>query len=124
MKKIFFIIIAGYVLTGCSKKELDTNPNDSYTENTYWTTEKNVTAALSGCYQVLTFNGIYGYATPLWEETATPNAYNYDNSAGFGFIAMMSIPPATFQSSESQDPCERLQSCCCEPKRWHGERAG
>ncbi|MCS3796500.1 RagB/SusD family nutrient uptake outer membrane protein [Niastella sp. OAS944] len=88
MKKIFFIIITGIVFTACSKEELNTNPNDSYTDATYWTSEKNATAALSGCYQALTFNGIYGYATPLWEETATPNAYNYDNSAGFGFIAM------------------------------------
>jgi uncharacterized protein YceK len=87
MKKIFFVFITGIVLAGCSKDKLDTNPNDSYTEATYWTTEKNAMAALSGCYQALTFNGIYGYATPLWEETATPNAYNYDNSAGFGLIA-------------------------------------
>jgi hypothetical protein len=88
MKKIFFVFMMGFVLTGCRKSELETNPNNSYTEATYWTSEKNVMAALSGCYQVLTFNGIYGYATPLWEETATPNAYNYDNSAGFGLIAL------------------------------------
>lgn len=88
MKKILFVIITGFVLTGCSKKELETYPNNSYTEETYWTSEKNAMAALSGCYHVMTFNGIYGYATPLWEETATPNAYNYDNSAGFGLIAL------------------------------------
>ena len=88
MKKIFFVIISGFVLAGCSKKELNTQPNNSYTEATYWTSEKNAMAALSGCYQVLTFNGTFGYATPLWEETATPNAYNYDNSAGFGLIAL------------------------------------
>jgi hypothetical protein len=88
MKKIFFVIISGFVLAGCSKNELNTYPNNVYTEATFWTSEKNAMAALSGCYQALTFNGIYGYATPLWEETATPNAYNYDNSAGFGLIAL------------------------------------
>ncbi|WP_205508870.1 RagB/SusD family nutrient uptake outer membrane protein [Longitalea arenae] len=94
MKKIFFLFIAGYLLAGCSKRELETYPNNSYTEATYWTSEKNAMAALSGCYQVLTFNGMFGYATPLWEETATPNAYNYDNSAGFGWIALGTHNPA------------------------------
>jgi starch-binding outer membrane protein, SusD/RagB family len=88
MKKLLFLYIIGLVATGCSKNKLDTQPNNSYTSETYWTSEKNAMAALSGCYAVLTFNGIFGYATPLWEETATPNAYNYDNSAGFGVIAL------------------------------------
>ncbi|WP_207514613.1 RagB/SusD family nutrient uptake outer membrane protein [Longitalea luteola] len=88
MKKLLFVIITGAVLNGCTKKEFDSKPNDRYTQDTYWTSEKNAMAALSGCYQALTFNGIFGYATPLWEETATPNAYNYDNSAGFDAIAL------------------------------------
>jgi SusD family. len=90
MKKIFssIIIMSGLAIAGCSKDQLNINPNGIYTVDTYWTSEKNVMAALSGCYQVLTLNGMFGYATPLWEETATPNAYNYDNSAGFGFIAL------------------------------------
>lgn len=88
MKKLFFISFIALLTAGCSKSALDTASNGSYSEATYWTSEKNAMAALSGCYQALTFNGLFGYATPLWEETATPNAYNYDNSAGFGVIAL------------------------------------
>jgi hypothetical protein len=33
-------------------------------------------------------DGLFGgEATPLWEETATPNAYNYSNAMGFNLIA-------------------------------------
>lgn len=88
MKKILTAFVCCLVLAGCSKEALDTNPNDKYTEETYWTGEKNAVASLIGCYNMLRANGIFGYATPLWEETASPNAYNYDNSAGFNAIAL------------------------------------
>ncbi|WP_316811907.1 RagB/SusD family nutrient uptake outer membrane protein [Pedobacter heparinus] len=87
MKQISIILLLAIVFTSC-KDALDTQPNDRYTEETFWTSEKTALAGLTGCYQVLTSNSLYGYATPLWEETATPNAYNYDNSAGFGVIAL------------------------------------
>lgn len=88
MKKILTAFVCCLILAGCSKEALDTNPNDKYTEETYWTSEKTAAAALMGCYNMLRANGIFGYATPLWEETASPNAYNYDNSAGFNAIAL------------------------------------
>lgn len=87
MKKISIILLLAIMFASC-KDALETQPNDRYTEETFWTSEKTAMAGLTGCYQVLTSNGLYGYATPLWEETATPNAYNYDNSAGFGVIAL------------------------------------
>lgn len=87
MKKISIMLLLLVTLVSC-KNALETEPNDRYTEETFWTSEKTAQAGLTGCYQVLTSNGLYGYATPLWEETATPNAYNYDNSAGFGVIAL------------------------------------
>ncbi|HVU57837.1 MAG TPA: RagB/SusD family nutrient uptake outer membrane protein [Puia sp.] len=88
MNKLFLACISIVLLAGCSKHVLDTQPNNSYTEDTYWTSDKNALAYLSGCYQALMFNGVYGYATPLWEETATPNAYDYGNSDGFSLIAL------------------------------------
>lgn len=88
MNKILFACILAVMIAGCSKHVLDTEPNNSYTESTYWTSDKNALAYLSGCYQALTFNGLFGYATPLWEETATPNAYDYGNSDGFSLIAL------------------------------------
>lgn len=73
---------------GCKKELLDTQPTNKYNEGNFWESEAAAEAALSGCYSVLTSDGLFGGdATPLWEETATPNAYNYSNSMGFDLIA-------------------------------------
>ncbi|MGX5819838.1 RagB/SusD family nutrient uptake outer membrane protein [Chitinophaga lutea] len=82
-----YILFGLLIFTGCGHL-LDVTPNDRYTPDTFWDSEKKAMAGLAGAYDVLTANGMYGYATPLWEETATPNAYNYDNSAGFNLIAL------------------------------------
>lgn len=87
MKKISTIILVNLLLISCAESLLDTVPHDRYTEDVFWRSEEKAHAGLVGCYQILTKDGIFGSATPLWEETATPNAYNYDNSAGFGAIA-------------------------------------
>jgi hypothetical protein len=74
---------------GCRKDLLDTNPNDRYVESNFWNTEAAAEAALSGCYSVLTYTGLFGgEATPSFEETASPNAYNYGNTIGFNAIAL------------------------------------
>ncbi len=89
MKNIYGLLFCTVLLSGCSKNLLNTQPYDRYTEEIYWTSEKNAVAALNGCYAVLKEDGLFGgTATPLWEETATPNAYNYDNSFGFNVIAL------------------------------------
>ena len=81
---LFFLIATG----GCKKELLDTQPADKYNEGNFWKSEAAVGAALSGCYNPLTTDGLFGGdATPLWEETATPNAYNYSNAMGFNLIA-------------------------------------
>jgi hypothetical protein len=88
--QIFITISACFLLvaTGCKKSLLDTSPNDRYVESNFWTSEAAANAGLSGCYSPLTSTGLFGgVATPLFEETASPNAYNYDNTAGFNFIA-------------------------------------
>jgi hypothetical protein len=87
--KIILFAIYATILAGCSADLLEKQPNDRYTEDTYWTSEKTAMAALSGCYNILRADGTFGGdATPLWEETATPNAYNYDNSMGYNVIAL------------------------------------
>lgn len=91
MKKINIILVFASLclaITGCDKGLLDTAPNNKYVESNFWKSEAAVDAALSGCYAVLTYSGLYGgEATPLWEETATPNAYNYSDAMGFNLIA-------------------------------------
>jgi hypothetical protein len=77
-----------FATAGCKKELLDTQPTNKYNEGNFWESEAAAQAALSGCYSTLTADGLFGgEATPLWEETATPNAYNYSNSMGFDLIA-------------------------------------
>jgi hypothetical protein len=88
--KVILMLFAalGMLLSNCNKSLLNTSPNDRYVESNFWESEAAAQAALAGCYGVLTSTGMYGgVATPLFEETASPNAYNYDNSEGFNFIA-------------------------------------
>lgn len=91
MKKYSLLLIAIYslVLTGCEDL-LDTNPENRYTEETFWQTETHADAGLTACYQTLRKEGIYGggsWATPLWEDAATPNATDYNSASGFFRIA-------------------------------------
>src|SRR6185312_16481464 len=82
------ILLVLVAIGGCKKDLLDTQPTDKYNEGNFWESEAAVGAALSGCYNPLTSDGLFGGdATPLWEETATPNAYNYSNAMGFNLIA-------------------------------------
>jgi hypothetical protein len=95
MKRIIYIGIAVLGLSSCGKL-LDTEPTDRYTVESFWISEKGTIGALAGCYNSLTKTGTFGgTATVLWEETATPNAYNYDNSAGFNVIALGTQTAAT-----------------------------
>ena len=67
MKNLALVFVSTLLIMGCAKSELDTQPNDRFTDDVYLTTEKNATAALSGCYNILMANGLFGYSTPLWE---------------------------------------------------------
>jgi len=81
-------MLGALLMGACSDESLNTTPNDRYTVETFWTSQKNAMAGLTGCYAVLRNNGIYGgEATPLLEETVTPNAYNYNDRMGFDVIA-------------------------------------
>lgn len=92
-KKIDFLplvclVIFSLSIVGCSNEMLDTKPTYKYTEGNFWTSESAAKDALTGCYSVLRYGGVYGGdATPLWEETASPNAYDYDNTQSWNAIA-------------------------------------
>lgn len=108
IKNIMLITaVASLILFGCSKSLLETSPDNKYVEGNFWKSEAAVNAALTGCYAVLTYSGLYGGdATPLWEETASPNAYNYGNSMGFNAIA-----EGTQESSSSGIIPTRYHDC-------------
>ena len=94
-------IIALYIITGlltsrCNKDLLNTEPDDKYTESNFWKSQTAASAALTGCYNVLTNKSLFGGdATALFEETATPNAYDYDNTVSFNSVAKGDMSAST-----------------------------
>lgn len=84
--KIFFSIFIGTcLLLSCN---LTVDPTDKYDQESFWLGDKTTRAGLAGCYAALTDQYLYGNASILWEESATPNAYNYDNRLGWNSIAL------------------------------------
>lgn len=86
MKKIFLqLFLVTGLLVSC---DLTVVPTDRYDQETFWLGEETVKAGLNGCYAVLSEASLYGNASILWEEAASPNAYNYDNRMGWNAIAL------------------------------------
>lgn len=87
-KICYGILISSLIFGSCGDRLLDSSPDDKYVESNFWNSEAAADAALTGVYNILRYDGIYGNeATPLWEDTATPNAYNYSDAKGFNSIA-------------------------------------
>lgn len=82
---IFSVISLSILLISCNLEEVSP---DEYDQDTFWYSAKTAEAGLTGCYSVLLNAGLYGGATAIWEETASPNAYNYHNSNGWNSIAL------------------------------------
>lgn len=86
-------VIAGVALCGigisaCNTDLLNTSPDNKYVESNFWGSEAAANAALTGCYNILHWDGVFSNdAGPLWEETMTPNALNYTNTQGFNSVA-------------------------------------
>lgn len=86
MKKIIlYSLIAAILSASCN---LTVVPTDRYDQENFWLGEKTARAGLTGCYAVLSEASLYGNASILWEESASPNAYNYDNRMGWNAISL------------------------------------
>jgi hypothetical protein len=70
--KRYYIILVAVVAWSCNKSFLDTTPTDSYTEETYWTTQDRVVSAINGCYASML--GFSNYK--LFLDNISPNSYN------------------------------------------------
>lgn len=79
------ILLSVGLLVSC---DLTVNPTDKYDQETFWLGEKTAQAGLAGCYAAMTNQYLFGNASVLWEEAATPNAYNYDNRLGWNSVAL------------------------------------
>lgn len=86
---IYNLLLAGGLLfSACTTNNLNVKPNNRYTDENFWTSEKEASAALAGCYSVLHREGMFdgGQATAVLEDAASPNAYDFTNRMGFGVI--------------------------------------
>jgi hypothetical protein len=87
MKKIIFILLISFAFsTGC-ENQLDLNPTNFYTDDSFWKTADHATFALNGIYQVLTSTQMYGEYVGIRFETMSPNAHNYNNELNTRDIA-------------------------------------
>ena len=82
---ILTVVSLSIFMISCDLEEVSP---DEYDQDTFWYSAKTAEAGLTGCYSVLLNSGLYGGATAIWEETASPNAYNYHNNNGWNSIAM------------------------------------
>lgn len=92
MKSIYSSSLLAVLLLsigGCSDSMLDFQPKDRYTDGNFWITESSADRYLTSCYAALRTSGLYGGdATPLFEETASPNAYNNSNTQSWNSVAV------------------------------------
>lgn len=71
MKKVLIFFLLAITFASCNKDFLDRSPLDQMSSSTFWTSEKEVTAALNGLY-----NGWEIGDNILYMDCASDNAYN------------------------------------------------
>ena len=113
MKRIQIIIpvLLGAFCTGC---DLDIEPQDRYDQQTFWYSAKAAEGGLTGCYNALLENGIYGRAAVYWEDDATPNGYNFSNDDSWTTIANGAQTAASWTRASSRSTkIRRASSAYC-----------
>lgn len=84
--KHILIISALVVLNyGCNRNNLSIDPTDQYSVETFWKTEEQARAGLTGCYQVL--RTVYSAGWVYETDMITPNAWGYNENGGVGPLA-------------------------------------
>lgn len=79
------IILLLVASNGCNEDNLNIDPADQYSVETFWKTEEHARAGLSGCYQVL--RAVYGGGWVYETDMVTPNAWGYNENGGIGPLA-------------------------------------
>ena len=96
MKRILYsLLISMSVLSGCSDEFLSTEDPNQVTDDSYWTSEKDVKYAMYGCYDVLQRDALYGggpYAPSFRDhDCLSDNSYNAWGWNGLQYISVGSI---------------------------------
>lgn len=84
-KNYFIFTIMIIISNSCVFENLNINPSDQYSAETFWNTEANANSGLIGCYQVL--RNLYGGGWVYETDMVTPNAWGYNEDGGLGPLA-------------------------------------
>jgi len=91
IRYIWVLCAAAPVFYSSCKKGLQVDPSDQYSETTFWKTQADAMAGLSGCY-----NALYDCNTWFYEtDMITSNGLAYNESNGTGPIARGAHTPIT-----------------------------
>ncbi|MES2375035.1 MAG: RagB/SusD family nutrient uptake outer membrane protein [Bacteroidota bacterium] len=95
MKKIFFLITAVIILSGCKKNFLDSTPSDRLSDANFWKTSADAAAGVTAIYDQMQHNyQIYGFM-PL-TDGVTPNGWIWSGYLnGYSAIAEGNLLPST-----------------------------
>ncbi len=82
IKKLLHLLLGGVILVSCAEK-LELEPLDSFSNETFWTSESNALLALTGVYRGNISHGVTAAPTDWWSyagliflDMATDNAYD------------------------------------------------
>ena len=84
-KSKILLLSFGMIIISCSEDNLDINPADQYSIETFWVTQEHANAGLTGTYQVL--NNLYGGSWIFETDMVTPNAWGYNENGSVGPLA-------------------------------------
>lgn len=84
-KSKILLLSFGMIIISCSENNLDINPADQYSIETFWVTQEHANAGLTGTYQVL--NNLYGGSWIFETDMVTPNSWGYNENGSVGPLA-------------------------------------
>lgn len=73
------------ISSSCNEDNLNIDPADQYSIETFWKTEEHASAGLSGCYESL--RGFYGGNWAYESDLITPNGWGYNENGSVGPLA-------------------------------------
>lgn len=81
MKKLLIVLVLMIGTAGCGDDFLNTSPYDSLGENQFWQNEEHAMAGVTGVYQNLRYDNVYG--SFYGRDAMTPTVLGYDRFQAF-----------------------------------------
>jgi starch-binding outer membrane protein, SusD/RagB family len=84
-KRLSLLALLFVIGSSCNEDNLNIDPADQYSVETFWKTEEHASAGLSGVYESL--RGFYGGNWVYETDLITPNGWGYNENGGVGPLA-------------------------------------